>query len=256
MVTTPYKPTPSLIRQAEQTAHRLQAVYVPRGSSSIAKLRSRCQAEALVVVGMKGLEWHNEDGTVFFFHPGMSLVRAKRLAGGQKDAMLQASGFQPGDTVLDCTAGLCSDAIVFSFAGGAASRVTALESEFPLYFIVSNGLRRYASDWPAFEEAMQRIEVRHSRHTEYLRAMPAKSVDIVYFDPMFRSPVHASSGLSPLRSLANDEALAKEAVEEAKRVARKCVVLKERTGAEEWERYGFTVVSKPNAPVAYGVITI
>jgi 16S rRNA (guanine1516-N2)-methyltransferase len=257
IVTTSYKPGAALAAQAIDVSGRLGVAYVARGNASIAKLRQRYAAKSIVVISAKGIEWYGEDGAEpFFFHPGMSLVRAKRLAEGGRDAMLEAAAFVPGDSVVDCTAGLCSDSIVFSFVGGPATRVTALESEFPLYFIVSNGLQTYASDWDAFASAMRRVEVLHRDHTEYLRALPDRSVDVVYFDPMFRAPELASSGLSPLRALANAGTLTEDAVVEARRVARKSIVLKERGRALEWERFGFDIVSKPNASVAYGVIRL
>lgn len=257
IVTTPLKPSAVLEASAIGVSRRLGAEYIARNGASIVKLRDRLGGRSIIIVGMKGLEWHPANGgEPFFFHPGMSLVRSKRLAEGQRDAMLTACGFTPGDSVLDCTAGLGSDSIVFSFAGGTSTQVTALESELPLYFIVSAGLQEYVSDWPAFTDAMRRIQTKHTDHTAYLQALPDRSVDIVYFDPMFRTPVQASSGISPLRSLANANTLSEEAVAQARRVARKTVVLKERGSAEEWQRFGFSVVSKPGAPVAYGVIRI
>jgi len=256
VVTTPYRPSPAVAARAERTAAALGARYVERRGLSVAKLRERHGA-AVVVVGAASLEWHPaEGGAPFFFHPGMSLVRAKRLAEGRGDVMLEASAFAPGDSVVDCTAGLCSDSIVFSFAGGPDTRVTAAESEFPLYFVVSRGLAEYESGWEPFDRAMRRVGLAYADHLTLLRTLPDKSEDIVYFDPMFRDPVRASTGISPLRSLANEAAVTEEAIEEARRVARKSVVLKERGHAEEWARFGFDVVSKPNAPVAYGVIRI
>jgi 16S rRNA (guanine1516-N2)-methyltransferase len=257
MITTTYKPAARLEAQALDFCDQLNGSYVPRAGASIAKLRQRFGHVPIVVVGTKGIEWHDRDlAEPFFFHPGMSLVRAKRLAEGGRDVMLSAADFVPGDSVLDCTAGLCADSIVFSFAGGPATRVTALESQLPLYFIVRNGLQTYVSDWEAFSEAMRRVELIHQDHMSYLRGLPDRSVDIVYFDPMFRIPENASSGLSSLRLLANGASLAEDVIAEARRVARKSIVLKERGRAEEFERFGFDVVSKPNASVAYGVIRL
>lgn len=257
IVTTSYRPHPALVRRAEQLSRRIGAAYADRGGFSVGKLRARYGAGDVLVVKERGLEWHPGNGKEpFFFHPGMSLIRAKRLAQGQKDPMLEAAGFVRGDDVIDCTAGLGSDAIVFSFAGGPESQVTALESEFPLYLIVSTGLNEYESGWPEFTGAMRRVKMVHSDHTAHLSSLPDRSVDIVYFDPMFRAPVHDSAGIAPLRPLANAGALSEGAIAEACRVARKSVVLKERGDSGEWSRFGFTVVSKPNAPVAYGVIRI
>lgn len=256
LVTTTYDPSPRIVARAEAAAVELGAAFAPRRRSSIARLRKEAGGGFdIVVAGANGFEWHNAAGEEpFFFHPGMSLVRAKRLAAGGADAMLRAAGFAAGDAVLDCTAGLCADAILFSFAGGPSSRVTALESEEPLHFIVKHGLREYAVGWEPFDDAMRRVEPRQDNHAEYLLSLPDDAYDIVYFDPMFREPERASSGLSPLRTFANAGAIRAETVAEARRVARKAVVLKERGASKEWERLGFRLVTKPNAAVGYGVI--
>jgi len=257
IVTTTYKPSREIEARARETAVELGGTYAPRGGASMRKLRDRYPGASVVVIGPNTLEWHPEDGgEPFFFHPGMSLVRAKRLAAGGRDSMLEASGFAPGDAVVDCTAGLGSDAVLFSFAGGPNSRVVALESELPLHFVVSRGLRSYESGWPAFDEAMRRVEPVRADHADYLGSLPDRSVDVVYFDPMFGDPVRASSGIAPLRAFANAAPVSEEAIAEARRVARKTVVMKERGDAEVWRRFGFTVEAKPNAPVAYGVIRI
>jgi len=257
VVTTTYDPSAEAATDASRVAEELRSPFVPRGRSSLNKLRARLPGTAIVVVGAATLEWHPEDGgPPFFFHPGMSLVRAKRLAEGGRDSMLDACRFEPGDAVVDCTAGLGADAIVFSFAGGGRSRVVAVESERPLHFVVARGLKTYETGWPPFDEALRRIETVRADHTAYLRSLPDRSVDIVYFDPMFESPVHASQGLSPLRSFANSRPLAEEAVREARRVARKAVVLKERGGADVWERLGFAAPPKSRTQVAYGVMSL
>jgi 16S rRNA (guanine1516-N2)-methyltransferase len=73
---------------------------------------------------------------------------------------------------------------------------------------------------------------------------------------MFRDPLHSSTGISPLRSFANERMVTAESVDEAKRVARKCVVLKEQRDSGEFERLGFTKDPRIHAKVAYGVIRL
>nr|WP_274365315.1 MULTISPECIES: class I SAM-dependent methyltransferase [unclassified Paenibacillus] len=256
VVTTPYDPPPELIERSRKAAAELGGQWVARRGMSLSKLESRYAPEHLVVVGQEGIQWHTggAGGKPFFFHPGLSVVRIKRMMDGQKDAMLAACRFEPGDAVLDCTAGLASDSIVFSYAGAGRSEVTALESRFPLYYVVSAGLRSYTAELEPITEAMRRIRAVHADHLAYLAALPDRSADIVYFDPMFRDPVHASSGISPLRALADERTLSHEAVREACRVARKCVVLKELRDSGEFERLGFSVDSRSQSKIAYGVI--
>ena len=107
------------------------------------------------------------------------------------------------------------------------------------------------------DAALRRIRAVRADHAAYLAAMPDKSVDIVYFDPMFRLPIAESSGLEPLRNVANPAALSEAAVREARRVARRIVVLKENRDSGEFERLGFEWVKpKKTSKIAYGVITV
>lgn len=257
IITTPYSPSPELVASAREWADKLKGTFVPRRQSSLVRLRRRYSGRSIVVVRKNRIEWHPEDGgEPLFFHPNMSYLRAHRIAAGEPDAMLKAAEFVPGDSVLDCTAGLCADAIIFSFAGGEKTKVTAVESEEAIYHVVSHGLQTYESEWEEFTQAMRRIEVVLADHLEVLRRMEDRSVDIVYFDPMFRQAVEKSAAFAPIRAFANDRALRAEAVEEAKRVARKTVLMKERGRSEEWERLGFARISPPQSNVAYGVIRI
>ncbi|MGZ4112572.1 MAG: class I SAM-dependent methyltransferase, partial [Tumebacillaceae bacterium] len=89
-----------------------------------------------------------------------------------------------------------------------------------------------------------------------LRAQPDRSVDVIYFDPMFRRTVQKSDAIEPLRLLGDDSPLSLEAVEEAKRVARRCIVLKERWYSQEFERLGFRLPRKSSGSTNYGVIEI
>ena len=93
---------------------------------------------------------------------------------------------------------------------------------------------------------MRRIEVRHSHHLDYLKSLPDQSVDIVYFDPMFREPITDSASINPLRHYANGEPLDAESVREAIRVARKTVVMKEARSSGEFERLGFALPEREN----------
>ena len=83
------------------------------------------------------------------------------------------------------------------------------------------------------------------------------SYDAVYFDPMFRRPVHESEGMNALRVLADARALTAEVIAEARRVARRRVVMKERQGSREFARLGFTdLAGGKYSRIAYGVMEI
>jgi 16S rRNA (guanine1516-N2)-methyltransferase len=255
LVTTSYKPSPETVEQSRRIAQELGCRWVPRGGLSIRKLMNRYGMQPVLLQTDEGLKLYaNADDAPMFFHPSMSFIRAKRLLNGEGDAMIEASGAEKGDRVLDCTAGLATDSIVFSFVVGPEGRVTAVESQAPVYILIREGLSRYVTHLDAFNEAMRRIEVRHAGHLDVLRSMDDNSVDIVYFDPMFRQPIDDSSAIQPLRHVANPDPLSIEAVEQAKRVARKSVVLKEHRDGGEFDRLGFTRIFRPGTKIAYGVI--
>jgi 16S rRNA (guanine1516-N2)-methyltransferase len=121
---------------------------------------------------------------------------------------------------------------------------------------LQEGLRHYESALPALNEAMRSIVIVHADHLTYLQKMADRSVDIIYFDPMFRSPIHESSAMSPLRELANHEAIQMEAIIEAKRVARKKIIIKEHKDSSEFARLGFTLGFRSQTNIAYGVIEL
>lgn len=254
IVTTSYKPSNELVARAKQYASELKWKYIPRKDASMNALRTQYKADRILLVTRDELKCSVDDASPIFFHPSMAHVRVQRLIRGEGDVMLKASNVVEGDTVIDCTAGLASDSIVFSYAVGHAGRVIALDSEPELCLLLQEGLKAYESDVAVLNDAMRRIEVRCADHYEYLKQMQDKSVDIVYFDPMFRVPLKASDSISPLRGIANPNALTQDTIEEAKRVARKSVLMKEASFSEEFERLGFKTIVPSGTKLAYGVI--
>ncbi|WP_018752867.1 class I SAM-dependent methyltransferase [Paenibacillus sanguinis] len=256
IITTGDHETPGTVQRARELAALSAQPYVSRSRTALPRLAERYGDGDILVILEQGARLHRAGQEPMTFHPSMAFVRAKRLLKGEGDAMLEAAGVMPGDTVLDATAGLGSDAMVFSLAVGQEGRVVALEDSLPLWALLYAGSQRYMSGLLPFDEALRRIEVRHAHHLQALRAMPDHSVDIVYFDPMFRNPIAESSSLSPLRSFANSSRLDAEAVKEACRVARKTVVLKEQKDSGEFDRLGFTASTRAHTKIAYGVISL
>lgn len=212
--------------------------------------------DKIVVVSAQEIRLMLEGQQPFYYHPSMALVRLKRVRTGGNDTLLTVSGVASGDTVLDCTAGLCSDAVVFSYAVGAKGKVIAMEASQLLHLIVREGLQAYETGLPDIDEAMRAVQTMHGRHQELLPRMEDKSVDIVYFDPMFEKPITTSSSMIPLRSQAVSESLTRDAIVEAVRIARKRVVLKDHRDSGQFERLGFRLARVSSSAVAYGVIDI
>lgn len=256
IITTGEAEAPALVERAKSLAEEMGCQYVTRGGQSLRRLAIKTGDEDVLVVLDGHVRLGGPNRTLLEFHPSMGYVRLKRVLRGDPDPMLEATRMEEGDSVLDCTAGLGADSLVFSVKGGASGSVTALESSFPLYVFLKEGLRTYESNLKASDEAMRRINVVHGHHLDYLRTLPDRSVDIVYFDPMFREPLTESASINPLRHYANGEALDEESVREAIRVARKTVVLKEKRGSKEFLRLGFTVPERSQSKITYGVISI
>lgn len=254
IVTTAYNPSQELIARSKELAKATGSLWFPRRRYSIAQLKGQnADLGLLVLTDEKLLLYPKDQEEAVFFHPSTAYIRVKRMQRGESDPMITASGAEAGDTVIDCTAGLASDSIVFSHAVGPKGCVIALESELSIITLLKEGLGSLETQQQAVNEAMRRIRLVHADHLAYLSEQPDQSVDIVYFDPMFRIPVEESSAISPFRSIANPSPLSEDSIREAKRIARKRVVLKEHRDSPEFERLGFHRY-RTRTKISYGVI--
>lgn len=254
IITTSYDPTAGMRDYARQLAAEWHLSWVERAKHSISSLLHHYNVHEVIVVTKQGLKLVAADQPDVVFHPSLAVIRSKRWLNDERDTMLACSGAQPGDHVLDCTAGMASDAMMFALHVGETGRVVALESEFIPFLFAREGLRNYASEIEVLNDAMRRIALIHSEHTAYMEQLPSKSVDIVYFDPMFRRPVRHSQAIKPLRTHANALPLTEQAIAEARRIARRAVVMKEHRLSDEFARLGFASVTRTQSNVAYGVI--
>ncbi|KQO17143.1 class I SAM-dependent methyltransferase [Paenibacillus sp. Leaf72] len=257
IVTTADRPSEATVAKARRIAGELSVPYRARGRMTLRQIGAEMAEIRLFVVTDREVRYYEgQTDTPLFFHPSMAFVRVKRLRRGETDPLITLSGCEEGDTIVDCTAGLASDSLVFAYAAGTSGQVTAIESERVLCALVREGLAVYESGLADVDAAMRRIRMISMNHLDYLRQLPDRSVDVVYFDPMFRQPIHESSSIQPLRQLVNDNALSIEAVTEALRVARKTVVLKEHRHSEEFARLGFERRHLHSSKIAYGVIEV
>lgn len=252
IVTTTYRAGRDAQERGRALAREIGAQFVVRGRRTVPDLLQRTGQREAFIYGDRHIRYVSADGADLHYHPSLSMVRIKRLLAGEDDPLVAAARIRPGDRVIDCTMGLASDAVLLAHAVGEEGRVTAIESERVLYVLAREGLAMHESGLPELDAAMRRVRAVHADHLDYLRRLPDKSVDVVYFDPMFR---HSGEGaaIGSLRPLANSGKLRSEAVMEARRAARRCVVLKEHTSGGEFERLGFAFRSGwPR--IAYGVI--
>jgi SAM-dependent methyltransferase len=183
----------------------------------------------------------------------MGALRAKRvakqLAAGRprvpadRDPFFEAADLRPGDAVLDCTLGLGADALVAAVAVGPSGRVVGIEGSGALAAWVGEGLARYG------DPAAARIEVRAGDHGALLASLPDRSFDVVCFDPMFRHARAEPGGFDVVRALADATPLSPAALERARRVARRWVLVKD--GAPGWDLARLGLTPLPSARGAH-----
>ncbi|GMA48885.1 hypothetical protein GCM10025857_02420 [Alicyclobacillus contaminans] len=185
--------------------------------------------------------------------PGYGAASHCCYARGQRDRLVRVARIGRGDVVLDATFGLAVDSLVLAAAVGDTGRVLACDSSWLLVRLFQYAQRYEGHLYPSLQPLLARIEAHCGDHVAVLQQMSDNAVDVVYFDPMFRHPLHnPSSDLESVRGLANPAPLAHDAWREALRVARRAVVLKERPDSGEFERFHLHP-DKPRAKFAYGV---
>jgi 16S rRNA (guanine1516-N2)-methyltransferase len=253
-VTTALRNDDKLLQQALKISLDLQVPFIKRDGSSLEELRNEGGFQGLLVTGNNKLIFTYQGGD-FFYHPGLSKLRIKEIIHGRKDKMIEAMNLQKGDSVLDCTLGIGSDALVASFFS-VDGEIIGLESSPVLSLIVKKGMESYQDDKDLILiNSMRRIKVLNEEHYSYLQKLPDSSVDIVYFDPMFRVPGKKSPSMLAFKPLSNKDALSCETINEAIRVAKKRVVIKESANSDEFTRLGARKISGSKySPIAYGVI--
>ena len=188
----------------------------------------------------------------YSFHPNMAHHRVTAVQAGRGDRLLTVAELKSGDHFLDCTCGLGADAIVAAHAVGPDGQVDALETSALLATVVSDGMARGDHRNPALVAAMRRVVVRHATAEHVLATLPSQSWDVVYFDPMFDTPVEATTSLELVRLLATPDVPSRATLTEARRVARRCVVVKDRATGTLLEQLGLAPVGTTRRHVRYG----
>lgn len=250
IVTTSRKPSQENIEKASATARAFGLNYVPRRNQDLASLIS--DQRPVLVFKASSLSCYTTAGELFF-HPNMAAVRIRSLRDGGEDKMLTVCGLAPGSSFLDCTAGLCSDSLVARYRVGEQGTVLALESSLPIYLVMHHGLRNIKL--PVFQKLAAGIRLLHGDYRSILPGLAPRSFDVVYFDPMFHAPVLSASSLQPLRPLACNQPVTPEDITMATRVAKKLVVLKERSFFD-FSKLGMVRATDAKRKIAYGVLEI
>lgn len=259
IVTTSSRENPSDCRIAIQIAEHLNTKFVARERLSFQQLSKKYNASLIVVIKNQLPFLRNMHGEELFFHPGMSGLRILNRSRGLKDNMIMALGLEKGFSLLDCTVGLASDALLAAYEVGEGGIVVGIESMPLIALITRYGLQRLTTScftkYPELSAAAGKIRIIQQNHQVLLRLLPDNSFDVVYFDPMFRSPKTLSSGIRPLRPFADDHPLDYDSVKEALRIARRRVVIKESAGSSEFDRLNIHyIVGGDYGSIHYGVL--
>lgn len=268
-VTTSLSPSAELERRARRFAEELQAPYAPRyylPSLSQSRnpielglprlFRDRPEAERALLVQSHRLLLVSRTGDEIFYHPNMAFLRLGNVLRGGRDLLLDAADLGPGDRVLDATLGYAAEAILCAHAVGEAGVVHGVEAVPELGIVVREGLQTVATEQKLLNAAMRRVRVVHlGHHLDYLRACSPGSYDVVCFDPFFDVVLPDSETFAPLRRFGDHAPLLPEALAEARRVARRRVVVKAVRWAPTLETLGITHrYDSKSGKVAYGVL--
>lgn len=254
-ITTTRNPDESLINKAHCIAKELDIEYVKRGNYSIKKISEMNEIEYFLFVEKDKIVLKGNDNT-FFWHPSTSGFKINAIKEGINEPMVEAMNLKEGDRVLDCTLGLATDSIVFASIVGKKGKVVGTEVNKYIACITKNGLNDYEDIDEETKMSMDRIDVVNSSYEEYILSQPDNSFDVIYFDPMFKSPNKKSVAINSLRPFAQQGGLKKEILLQALRVCKNRVVIKERAGSGEFERLGIKKCYGNNkfGSIAYGVI--
>jgi len=256
IVTTDRKYHRDSIELAEKAAEKLGIQLIKRNRASLETLRENYGVENVLIAKRGSYTLDTPEGELFF-HPNMAQLRIKNIRMGDGDHMTKAMDLREGMSVLDCTLGFGADSIVASFVTGETGSVIGLEASPLIAFVTSEGMKQFLATNYELHSAIKRVQVINADYNDYLKQLPDKSVDVVYFDPMFRYPLRDSHNINPLRSVADHRPLSTSAVEEAKRVARYRVVMKETSHSKEFSRLGFgEIAGGKHSKVHYGVIRL
>ena len=174
---------------------------------------------------------------------GMGFLRLVRAQKGATDPLVKAAGLKPGDRVLDATLGLAGDALVAAHATRAP--VLGLERSPVLAAFVTAAMRRVHAPGRV---AAGLVDVRCADHRIALRDMPARSVDVVLFDPMFRTAAEAGALFELVRQLGDPAPLTGETMRDARRVARRGVLVKDAPPGVELARLGLEPLPTRRSP--------
>ena len=158
------------------------------------------------------------------WHPG--LLHALRES-GLRHPWVKLGNIKRGDKVLDCTLGLGTDARFISEV--THETVVGIEQSLAIFLLTQEGLKTVEAN----------VNSIYANSIDFLHQQAKNSFDVVIADPMFpRHLEKQSHSLSIVRQFGSYEILSKSWLNEAKRVARRCVLIKDHVENDLLESLG------------------
>ncbi len=246
IVSTKKKPSLEDIKRAKEISKALNLPYFKRGKLTIEKLFKKVKEifktdkVRLLLVENQNLKLITPNKKELFFHPGLLKIRFLNILKKEKqnidsndDLFYKVLDLKEGDLVLDCNLGLCQDALLCAYK--TKNTVIGLEIDKVIALVVRDGLKKYnfTGKMKIFNKLKENLYTICIDNKKYLETAKDNSFDVVYFSPMFINPKWECSQMMPLREIAIKSFPDKETLENAKRVARKRVVIKINKGAHE-----------------------
>ncbi len=254
IVTTAGRPTELTIQLAKDAGKHLGLPYIDRQKRTVTQLQKKYESDVLVATKSRWEYYGVHSEQPFYFHPSSAMFRLKRLARGEVDTLIDACQLVEGDSFLDCTLGYASDSLVAAYVVGEAGIVVGCEASKVQAFILKEAFHGSRTDHQEYLSLMKKIDVISSDALSYLRTQRDSSFDVVYMDPMFEETIVESGNINPLRHVGRTDALTKEWVSEATRVAKKRVVLKAHFQSTWFNDFHFNQIVRKNTKFHYGYI--
>ncbi|MGX7112326.1 class I SAM-dependent methyltransferase [Gemella cuniculi] len=243
-ITTSVKTNDYFIDYAQKVSKKLALPFIKREKKTIKEILK--VYTGLLVIYKNKISYYEGDEELFF-HPNTATLKIKNFDNEPLINIIE----EKNQYILDATMGLAGDSTIMSYHG---HNVIALEENKIIHLIVSNGLKSYVSENEKITQAMRNIKTICVNNLEYLKHCTENSFDIIYFDPMFSHNISESKNLSGLEKLATKSALTAELVKEAKRVAKKKIIIKAHYKDDIFEKFGFTRIIRKNTKFHYGYI--
>ncbi len=245
IITTSVKKDKELENKAKNFAKKLGVKYIVREKNTISRFLKFYKN--LFLVYKNKLIFLSEKGK-FFFHLDTAMLRIKN----KKEPILDIIG-EKKQSILDATMGLCRDSIVLSYFG---HELTALEKNKIVFEIVKDGMKNLEIEDEKIINAIKKIKLINIDNLEYLRQSPDNEYDIIYADFMFCKKIKNSDNLNSLEKIVKKSGMTEEFLTEAKRVARKKIIIKAHILDNIFQKFNFKRIRKSGAEFNYGVVEL